>query len=220
MLVLLERTNRLAHILPQLARDGEQAAADAAPPCRRRAVQDHVCDLGRTHARGLPKAASTRPTAPRTARKLARAARPPNCPAPGPAAGAHRLGLKSRPSPVKAKPKAKKGAKPAPKAKKPPTKSSVAAKPKEEHVARRAMPPPTPAARTHAAQQARQPKHDGPKIVSVGPGGFLRQGPGDQHAPSPPPAPRRLVPAKTSRNITATPRTLDLHTTLHPGRLK
>jgi GcrA cell cycle regulator len=136
---------------------------------------------------------------------------------------AHRLGLKSRPSPVKAKPKAKKDAKPAAKPKKPPAKSGAVAKPKEEHVARRAMPPPTPAARTHAAQQARQPKHDGPKVVSVGPGGFLRQGPGDQQAPIPPAPPRRLVPAKPSDEIADKTSLLDLNDKIcrwpinHPG---
>jgi len=136
---------------------------------------------------------------------------------------AHRLGLKSRPSPVKAKPQTKKGTKPAPKAKKPAAKSGAAATPKEEHVARRAMPPPTPAARTHAAQQARQPKHDGPKIVSVGPGGFLRQGPGDQQAPIPPAPPRRLVPAKPSDEIADKTSLLDLNDKIcrwpinHPG---
>jgi len=134
---------------------------------------------------------------------------------------AHRLGLKSRPSPVKAKSKTAK--------KKPPAKPKKVAKPakskkpKEEHVARRAMPPPTPAARTHAAQQARAPKHDGPKIVSVGPGGFLRQGPGDQQAPIPPAPPRRLVPAKPSEEIADKTGLLDLNDKIcrwpmnHPG---
>ena len=135
---------------------------------------------------------------------------------------AHRLGLKSRPSPVKAKAKAK-GAKPAAKPKKAAAKPAAKKKPKEEHVARRAMPPPTPAARTHAAQQARQPKHDGPKIVSVGPGGFLRQGPGDQQAPIPPAPPRRLVPAKPSEEIADKTGLLDLSDKVcrwpmnHPG---
>jgi len=135
---------------------------------------------------------------------------------------AHRLGLKSRPSPVTAKAKAK-GAKPAAKPKKAAAKPAAKKKPKEEHVARRAMPPPTPAARTHAAQQARQPKHDGPKIVSVGPGGFLRQGPGDQQAPIPPAPPRRLVPAKPSEEIADKTGLLDLSDKVcrwpmnHPG---
>lgn len=135
---------------------------------------------------------------------------------------AHRLGLKSRPSPVKAKSKTAKK-KPAAKAKAPVSKPAKKKKPKEEHVARRAMPPPTPAARTHAAQQARQPKHDGPKIVSVGPGGFLRQGPGDQQAPIPPAPPRRLVPAKPSEEMADKTGLLDLNEKVcrwpinHPG---
>lgn len=134
---------------------------------------------------------------------------------------AHRLGLKSRPSPVKAKSKTAKK-KPAAKPKKV-AKPAKSKKPKEEHVARRAMPPPTPAARTHAAQQARAPKHDGPKIVSVGPGGFLRQGPGDQQAPIPPAPPRRLVPAKPSEEIADKTGLLDLSDKVcrwpmnHPG---
>ena len=135
---------------------------------------------------------------------------------------AHRLGLKSRPSPVKAKSKTAKKKPPA-KAKSPAAKPAKKKKPKEEHVARRAMPPPTPAARTHAAQQARAPKHDGPKIVSVGPGGFLRQGPGDQQAPIPPAPPRRLVPAKPSPDIADKTSLLDLSDKVcrwpmgHPG---
>lgn len=135
---------------------------------------------------------------------------------------AHRLGLKSRPSPVKAKSKTAKK-KPTAKAKSPAAKPAKKKKPKEEHVARRAMPPPTPAARTHAAQQARAPKHDGPKIVSVGPGGFLRQGPGDQQAPIPPAPPRRLVPAKPSEEIADKTGLLDLNEKVcrwpinHPG---
>lgn len=140
---------------------------------------------------------------------------------------AHRLGLKSRPSPVKAKAKTTKDGKTVVKPKKPPSKAAAKPaskkKPKEEHVARRAMPPPTPAARTHAAQQARVPKHDGPKIVSVGPGGFLRQGPGDQQAPIPPAPPRRLVPAKPSEEIADKTSLLDLNDKIcrwpinHPG---
>lgn len=136
---------------------------------------------------------------------------------------AHRLGLKSRPSPVKAKAKAAKGEKPAAKPKKPPVKTTKKPKEKEEHVARRAMPPPTPAARTHAAQQSKVPKQDGPKVVSVGPGGFLRQGPGDQQAPIPPAPPRRLVPAKPSDEIADKTSLLDLNDKIcrwpinHPG---
>lgn len=101
---------------------------------------------------------------------------------------AHRLGLKSRPSPVKAN---EGEAKPAPKPK---------AKPVEKAPARAAAPAPE---RTTAAPApvAPRPQADMPKIVSIGPGGFMRQGPGDQQAPIPPAPPRRLVPAKPSPEI-------------------
>src|SRR3546814_4681009 len=62
-----------------------------------------------------------------------------------------------------------------------------------------------------------------PRIVSVGPGGFLRQGPGDQQAPIPPAPPRRLVPAKPSPEIADKTRLLDLTDKIckwpmgHPG---
>ena len=64
---------------------------------------------------------------------------------------------------------------------------------------------------------------DMPKIVSVGPGGFLRQGPGDQQAPIPPAPPRRLVPAKPSPEIADKTSLLDLSDKVcrwpmgHPG---
>ncbi|TCD04292.1 GcrA cell cycle regulator [Erythrobacteraceae bacterium CFH 75059] len=62
-----------------------------------------------------------------------------------------------------------------------------------------------------------------PRIVSVGPGGFLRQGPGDQQAPIPPAPPRRLVPAKPSPEIADKTSLLDLNDKVcrwplgHPG---
>ena len=62
-----------------------------------------------------------------------------------------------------------------------------------------------------------------PRIVSVGPGGFLRQGPGDQQAPIPPAPPRRLVPAKPSAEIAGKTSLLDLTERIckwpmgHPG---
>ena len=62
-----------------------------------------------------------------------------------------------------------------------------------------------------------------PKIVSVGPGGFLRQGPGDQQPPIPPAPPRRLVPAKPSPEIAHKTSLLDLSDKVcrwpmgHPG---
>lgn len=143
---------------------------------------------------------------------------------------AHRLGLKSRPSPVKAAEK-----------KKPAPKSKPAAKPAVKKAAPRpaAPPAPTPAPAAAPAQPTAQPapradaaipsqpmpnkNSDLPKIVSVGPGGFLRQGPGDQQPPIPPAPPRRLVPAKPDPSIADKTSLLDLSDKVcrwpmgHPG---
>ena len=121
---------------------------------------------------------------------------------------AHRLGLKSRPSPVKAGSKtAKKAAKPAAKA-----------PPKPRAAARKAAPP-----ANQPQKVVGQSDLDLPKIVSIGPGGFLRQGPGDQQAPIPPAPPRRLVPAKPSPEMADKTSLLDLNDRIcrwpinHPG---
>ncbi len=149
---------------------------------------------------------------------------------------AHRLGLKSRPSPVKAGEKGAKSAAPKKKAKAaaPPKKAAQpdpAAKPAAKKAEPRAAEP-RPAA--PAAKQPLQPgtqplpnagahTSDQPRIVSVGPGGFLRQGPGDQQAPIPPAPPRRLVPAKPSPDIADKTSLLDLNERIcrwpmgHPG---
>ncbi|SNS42617.1 GcrA family cell cycle regulator [Sphingopyxis indica] len=139
---------------------------------------------------------------------------------------AHRLGLKSRPSPVKATDKPAKPAK-APAAPKPaapapapraaaPAAPRPAPAPKAEPKA--AAPAPTAESESEAA-----PKPDAPRIVSIGPGGFIRQGPGDQQAPIPPAPPRRLVPAKPSPEIADKTSLLDLNDRIcrwpmgHPG---
>ena len=136
---------------------------------------------------------------------------------------AHRLGLKSRPSPVKANekkkaaPKAKAPPKPAPKAapKPPAPKAAAPAKPA-------AAPAPAPSAAI-PSQPMPDKRPDLPKIVSVGPGGFLRQGPGDQQPPIPPAPPRRLVPAKPDPSIADKTSLLDLSDKVcrwpmgHPG---
>lgn len=126
---------------------------------------------------------------------------------------AHRLGLKARPSPVKANDDdAKPAAKPKVKAVEKPAAPRAAAAPVAER--------PAPAA---AAPAAPRPQSDLPKIVSIGPGGFLRQGPGDQQAPIPPAPPRRLVPAKPSPEIADKTSLLDLSERIcrwpmgHPG---
>jgi len=133
---------------------------------------------------------------------------------------AHRLGLKSRPSPVKPndeKAPGKKAAE-APAAKARPKPKAVAAKP----VPAAAAPAAKPSSDT-PSQPLPNPAPGLPKIVSVGPGGFLRQGPGDQQAPIPPAPPRRLVPAKPSPEIAEKTSLLDLNDRVcrwpmgHPG---
>jgi GcrA cell cycle regulator len=127
---------------------------------------------------------------------------------------AHRLGLEQRPSPVK---------------------------PGEEKEAKKPAPaaaPPRPAAakvesaRTEASQPAaaapahpHPPRRSSPEMQyrSIGPGGFVRQGPGDQQAPIPPAPPRRLVPAKPSPEVADKTSLLDLNDRIckwpmgHPG---
>ena len=138
---------------------------------------------------------------------------------------AHRLGLKSRPSPVKAAEKKKAAPKPKP----------AAPKPAAKKAAPRPAPTPAPAPAAAAAKPAPKPDAaipsqplpnktaDLPKIVSIGPGGFQRQGPGDQQAPIPPAPPRRLVPAKPSPAIADKTSLLDLSDKVcrwpmgHPG---
>jgi GcrA cell cycle regulator len=129
---------------------------------------------------------------------------------------AHRLGLEQRPSPVK---------------------------PGEEKEAKKAAPVAAPApARAGAAPKADLPKAASPDVPaapgapqpasphrpeiqyrSIGPGGFIRQGPGDQQPPIPPAPPRRLVPAKPSPEVADKTSLLDLNDRIckwpmgHPG---
>lgn len=135
---------------------------------------------------------------------------------------AHRLGLQSRPSPVKANETPRR--KPAPK--KPETSSSESraapAQPREPSISAPVTPVSTAssASQPQATQPAPPPQ---PRIVSIGPGGFMRQGPGDQQAPIPPAPPRRLVPAKPSPEIADKTSLLDLTEKIckwpmgHPG---
>ena len=176
---------------------------------------------------------------------------------------AHRLGLQSRPSPVKsgdeeaeqapakapaakkaeakpaapaaaakpAKPEPKPEAKAAPKAEAAPQPAAPAAK----TVVTKAEAPPKPIdifeeelaeeeeAEEPAAAAPGPPPPPAPIIRSIGPGGFVRQGPGDQQAPIPPAPPRRLVPAKPSPEIADKTGLLDLNEKIckwpigHPG---
>ncbi len=127
---------------------------------------------------------------------------------------AHRLGLKSRPSPVKSGNKKATAKKTTKRTKAAPTKTETAKVSKSTIKA---------AAKTKSPAQ--QPATDGatPQVVSIGPGGFLRQGPGDQQAPIPPAPPRRLVPAKPSPEMADKTSLLDLNDRVcrwpinHPG---
>lgn len=153
---------------------------------------------------------------------------------------AHRLGLQSRPSPVKSSDPnraaaTRKAAPPAPpKAEAAPAEEVRVAKPQPKPApvaeVRVSPPPPPPApAPVAAAPAAPVGASDAPvappqpRIVSVGPGGFLRQGPGDMQQPIPPAPPRRLVPAKPSPEIADKTSLLDLNEKIckwplgHPG---
>ena len=133
---------------------------------------------------------------------------------------AHRLGLEQRPSPVKPGEEKPHAAAPAPA-------STAAPKPA------RAETPPRAASSLAAAQtipgaaaHVMQPARPGATEVqyrSIGPGGFIRQGPGEQQAPIPPAPPRRLVPAKPSPEVADKTGLLDLNDRIckwpmgHPG---
>ena len=150
---------------------------------------------------------------------------------------AHRLGLQSRPSPVKPNdPAAVKAAAapPAPKPAAPALAAPLAAPPRPpvERVA-----PPVVAAppvaeiedeveddtEVEAEAPVAAPRPAPPILRSVGPGGFLRQAPGEQQAPITPAPPRRLVPAKPSAEMAGKTTLLDLNDKIckwplgHPG---
>ncbi|OYY66351.1 GcrA family cell cycle regulator [Sphingomonas sp. 28-62-11] len=142
---------------------------------------------------------------------------------------AHRLGLQARPSPVKANDPETKAAvvaaKPVapnpevmatPKAPPAPRPAPVAAAPVEEVV--EIDPVIDVDADVHVVEKA-------PAVImrSVGPGGFLRQAPGEQQAPITPAPPRRLVPARPSADMAGKTTLLDLNDRIckwplgHPG---
>ncbi|MBM7405861.1 MULTISPECIES: GcrA family cell cycle regulator [Sphingomonas] len=150
---------------------------------------------------------------------------------------AHRLGLQSRPSPVRANdPEAKKAAAAAP--------AAPVAAPVEPPAPKRveASPPPAPEPVKPAPVRAPEPvraaapepaeeddtapaaeSRPQPTLRSVGPGGFLRQNPGENSAPITPAPPRRLVPARPSEAIAGKTTLLDLNDRIckwpigHPG---
>ena len=140
---------------------------------------------------------------------------------------AHRLGLQSRPSPVKG---GEAAAAPAPT----PVieKAASAPKPAPAPVAVSApepvapKPAPVAAAPVAAPAAAAAPASDAPPapvMRSIGPGGFQRQNPHEQQAPIPPAPPRRLVPAKPSAEMSEKTSLLELNDRIckwplgHPG---
>jgi GcrA cell cycle regulator len=125
---------------------------------------------------------------------------------------AHRLGLQSRPSPVKPNEPEEE-----------PQAVDAASEPAPWEAPEAAPEPaePAPAAQAQPAGQPAQPPQ--PQIRSIGPGGFVRQSPGEQQSPIPPAPPRRLVPAKPSPEIADKTSLLDLNEKIckwpigHPG---
>jgi GcrA cell cycle regulator len=140
---------------------------------------------------------------------------------------AHRLDLQSRPSPVKSnddsKSATKKAAAPKPPKPAPQHPAEAAEKRPEPVIARVAPPPPSAAAPTPVPVPTSPHAPTGAQLRSIGPGGFLRQGPGDQAPPATPAPPRRLVPAKPSADIAGKTSLLDLNERIckwplgHPG---
>jgi len=129
---------------------------------------------------------------------------------------AHRLGLEARPSPVKPgeeKDSPKKAAK---------VESSADASHADDVAPGDAPDGPGPDLRAPPPSQPARPDSN-LQYRSVGPGGFIRQGPGDTQAPIPPAPPRRLVPAKPSAEVADKTSLLDLNDRIcrwpigHPG---
>ncbi len=130
---------------------------------------------------------------------------------------AHRLDLQSRPSPVKPNEPVSAAPKAAPvriAAAAPPPPPPAAPPPPPPASSRSIIPPYVPQAPTGPT---------GAQLRSVGPGGFLRQGPGDQAPPSTPAPPRRLVPAKPAPEMSGKTTLLELNDKIckwplgHPG---
>lgn len=125
---------------------------------------------------------------------------------------AHRLGLQARPSPVRAnEPAAAETPAPAPAAPPP------VVEPEPEPVR------PEPVVEAAPEPVAEPTREQQPVLRSVGPGGFVRQSPGEQQPPPSPAPPRRLVPAKPSAEIAGKTSLLDLNDRIckwpigHPG---
>jgi GcrA cell cycle regulator len=132
---------------------------------------------------------------------------------------AHRLGLQSRPSPVKPNDMPDE-IQPSPF--EPEAQTAPAARPAEPEAELEADEESDSETASAAAPQS-APAAPQPQIRSIGPGGFVRQAPGEQQSPIPPAPPRRLVPAKPSPEIADKTGLLDLNEKIckwpigHPG---
>ncbi|ONF97246.1 GcrA family cell cycle regulator [Sphingomonas jeddahensis] len=137
---------------------------------------------------------------------------------------AHRLGLQSRPSPVvpkeveaKPEPEPVVAAPPPPPPAPPAAPAAPAAAPVISHTTA-----PKPITITTPLEPERSPESMR-MVRSVGPGGFVRQAPGEQQPPIAPAPPRRLVPAKPAPEIAGKTSLLDLSDKVckwplgHPG---
>ena len=138
---------------------------------------------------------------------------------------AHRLGLQSRPSPVRPNEPAPQPA-PQPLATPEPVAAAPEPEPEPEVEEVEVLPeraaapvrsfPPSPF-------DVRREADPQPVLRSVGPGGFVRQSPGEQAPPATPAPPRRLVPARPSAEIAGKTGLLDLNDRIckwplgHPG---
>ncbi|MBU3076521.1 GcrA family cell cycle regulator [Sphingomonas quercus] len=152
---------------------------------------------------------------------------------------AHRLGLEARPSPVRANevptvapvetrsdgpveaPPFVTAPDPTPE---PPTIEARAEAPRPAPRPAAPAPAPAPAAAAEPAASATAPAAPPqPVMRSVGPGGFVRQSPGEQQPPSQPAPPRRMVPARPSADMAGKTSLLELNDKIckwplgHPG---
>lgn len=143
---------------------------------------------------------------------------------------AHRLGLEARPSPVKSgEDKSRRPTEPEPELEATEAGPAPAAAPL---VRPTAPPPPARVPRIAAPAPGGSPGPMSPRAIgsesapqyrSVGPGGFVRQGPGDTQPPIPPAPPRRLIPAKPSAAVASKTSLLELNERIckwpigHPG---
>ena len=146
---------------------------------------------------------------------------------------AHRLGLQSRPSPVKPNEPVVAAPVAAPVAPEPEP-GVAAAPPAPPPPAPKPAPAPEPVVAAEVDDEDEDeveavvaaPRREAPPqpiLRSVGPGGFVRQSPGEQQPPATPAPPRRLVPAKPSPEIAGKTTLLDLNDRIckwplgHPG---